>query len=121
MLSGEVPQHDLRIPPASIVCGLFEGVRPLPPTSADSRNLGFFDFSENAEFCNFPVGSGVWEGVQSIDASCGIQIDGFSARTEPPGSIFDYFDALTVLACDFNSLTLHLAGPKTTSESPKSA
>ena len=54
-------------------------------------DLGFFDFLENVDMGNFPVGFGVWQGMQSIDTSCGIQIDGFSARTEPPGSISTMF------------------------------
>ena len=54
-------------------------------------DLGCFDFSKNDDFENFRVASGVWEGVQTIDASRGIQIDGFSARTEPYGSNFNDF------------------------------
>ena len=69
-------------------------------------DLGFFDFSENVDFWCFPVGFWVWEDVQSIDASSGIQIDGFSARTEPPGSIFDDAHDLGVFACVFCFLTL---------------
>ena len=46
----------------------------------------FSIFGGNVDFGNFPVGFGVWQGVQSIDASCGIQMDGFSARMEPPES-----------------------------------
>ena len=53
------------------------------------------------DFGNSPLGFGVWEDVQSIDASCGIQIDGFSARTEPPGSIFSDFHDLDVFVCVF--------------------
>ena len=54
-------------------------------------DLDFVDFGGNVDFGNFPMGFGVWEGVQSIDASCGIQIDGFSARTEPPGPFSTIF------------------------------
>ena len=43
-----------------------KGVRPLPPTPADSRIFGFLDFSENVDFWNFPVGFGVWEGLKSM-------------------------------------------------------
>ena len=81
-------------------------------------DFGFFDFSLNVDF---PVKFGVWEGVQSIDASCGIQIDEFSARTEPPGSISDDFYDLDVFACVFGLLTIPLGGPKTTSEIPVTA
>ena len=59
-------------------------------------DLGFFDFSENADFWNSPMAFEVWEGAQSTEASCGIQIDGFSVRTEPPGCIFDDFYDLGV-------------------------
>ena len=38
-----------------------KGLRPLPPTPADSRTCGFLDFSENVDFLNFPAGFGVWE------------------------------------------------------------
>ena len=50
-------------------------------------DLGFSDFSENVDILIFPIGFGVWEGVQSIEASYGIKIDGFSARTKPYGFI----------------------------------
>ena len=71
--------------------GNLKGLRPLPPTPADSRIFGFFDFSENVDFWNFPVGFGVWEGLQWIGNGCGLQMDGFSAHFEPSGSIFDHF------------------------------
>ena len=64
-----------------------KGLRPLPPTPADSRILGFFDFSENVDFWNFPVGFGVWEGLQWIGNGCGLQMDGFSAHFELSESI----------------------------------
>ena len=59
---------------------IFKGLRPLPPTPADSRIFGFFDFSEIVDFGNFPVEFGVWEGLQSIGNGCGLQMDGFSAH-----------------------------------------
>ena len=34
------------------------------------------------------MGFGVWEGLQSVGNGCGIQVDEFSAHTEPYGSIF---------------------------------
>ena len=37
------------------------------------------------------MGFGVWGGLQWIGNGCGIQIDGFSAQTEPYGSIFSNF------------------------------
>ena len=79
----------------------------------------FFDILESVDFGNVPLGFGIWDGVQSIDTSSGIQLDGFSARTEPPGFIFDDFDDVDVFACVFGLLRLPLGGPKTTSESPK--
>ena len=82
-------------------------------------DLGFFDFSKNADFGIFPVGFGVWEGVQPIDASCGIQIDGFSARTEPYGSNFNVFPDLYVFATVFELLRHLPGGPVTTCECPK--
>ena len=63
----------------------------MPPTPAHSRIFGFLDFSENVDFWDFPVGFGVWEGLQSIGNGCGLQLDGFSAHFEPCGSIFDNF------------------------------
>ena len=62
---------------------LFKGLRPLPPTPADSRIFGFLDFSKNVDFLNFQVGFGVWEGLQSIGNGCGLHMDGFSAHFEP--------------------------------------
>ena len=84
-------------------------------------DLRFFNVGRNVDFGNFPVGFGVWEGVQSIDASCGIQIDGFSARTEPPGSFFDDVDALDVFAGVLGFLTLPPRGLMTACECPKPA
>ena len=57
-----------------------KGLRPLPPTPADSRISGFFDFSINLDFWDFPVEFGVWEGLQSIGNGCGLQMDGFLAH-----------------------------------------
>ena len=79
-----------------------KGLRPLPPTPADSRIFGFLDFSENVGFWNSLVGSGVLEGMQSIDAFYGIQTDGLSARTEPPESMFDDFDYLAIFVRIFD-------------------
>ena len=61
-----------------------------PP--AESRIFGFWDFSEIVDFGNFPLGFGVWGGLQSIGNGCGLQIDGFSAHIEPYGSIFEDFN-----------------------------
>ena len=63
----------------------------MPPTPADSRIFDFFYFSKNVEFSFFSVGFGVWGGLQSMGNGCGLQIDGFSAQTEPYDSIFNDF------------------------------
>ena len=83
------------------------------------RIFGFFDFSENVDFWNFPVGFGVWGGLQSMGKGCGIQIDGFSVQTEPYGSIFDDchdFDNFSVV---FGGLMLSPEGPRTLRECPE--
>ena len=52
---------------------------------------------------NFPVGFGVWGGLQSIGNGCGLQMDGFSVDFEPYGSIFydfhdfDHFGVVSVV------------------------
>ena len=40
---------------------------------------------------NFPMGLGVWEGLQSMGNGCGLQMDGFSTVFELCGSIFNDF------------------------------
>ena len=81
--------------------------------------FGFFDFSENVDFGFLPVGFWVWEGVQAIDASCGIQINGFSARAKPYASFLNDFHDLGVFASVFVLLTHPPGGPVTTCECPK--
>ena len=61
------------------------------------------------------MGFGVWEGLQSIGNGCGLQIDGFSAQTEPYESIFDDFHDFD----DFGGLTLVPEGPRTLRECPE--
>ena len=90
----------------------------MPPTPAGSRIFGFLDFSEMADLGNFPVGFGVWEGLQWIGNGCGIQIDGFSAQTEPYGSIFDDFHDFEHFGSVSGGLTLFPEGPRTLSEGP---
>ena len=68
-----------------------QGLRPLPPTR---RFPGFLDFSifrKNVELENFPMGFGVWEGLQRIGNVCGLQMDGFSGHFEPSESSFNDF------------------------------
>ena len=97
----------------------FKGLRPLPPTAADSRIFGFFDFSKNVDFLNFPVGFGVWGGLQSIGNACGLQMDGFSIHFEPYGSIFDDFHNFGHFGVAFGGLTLFPEGPRTLRDCPE--
>ena len=66
----------------------------VPPIAADPGGFPAFRIFyvlENDDFLNFPMGFGVWEGLQSMGNGCGLQMDGFSAHFEPCGSIFDNF------------------------------
>ena len=65
------------------------------------------------------MGFGVWGGLQSIGNGCGIQIDGFSARTEPYGSIFDDFYDFDQFGIVFAGLMLVPEGPRTLRECPE--
>ena len=65
------------------------------------------------------MGFGVWEGLQSIGNGCGIQIDGFPAKTEPYGSIVDFFNVFDDLGIVFAGLTLLPEGPRTLRECPE--
>ena len=96
-----------------------KGLRPLPPTPADSRIFGFLDFSENVDFWNFPVGFGVWEGLQWIGNGCGLQMDGFSAHFEPSESISVDFHDFGHFGIDSDGLTLFSEGPKTLRDCPE--
>ena len=75
-----------------------------------SMLLDFIDFRF------FVVGFGVWEGLESIDTGIGIQMDGFSAQTEPYDSIFDDFHDFAIV---FGGLTLLPEGPRTLRECPE--
>ena len=92
---------------------LFKGLRPLPPTPADSRIFGFVDFLENVDFWNFPVGFGVWEGLGWIGNGCGLQMDGFSAHFEPSGFMSDDFHDFDGFGVVSIGLTLFSEGPRT--------
>ena len=96
-----------------------KGLRPLPPTPADSWIFGFCDFSENADFGDFPVGFGVWEGLQSIGNGCGLQMDGFSAHFEPSRSNSDDFHDFGNFAVVSGGLTLFPEGPRTIGDCPE--
>ena len=50
-----------------------KGLRPLPPTPADSRILGFFYFSENVDLGYFPMGFGVWGGCNGLEMAVGFK------------------------------------------------
>ena len=65
------------------------------------------------------MGFGVWGGLQWIGNGCGIQIDGFSAQTEPYGSIFDDFEDFDNFGIVFGGLTLLPEGPRTLRECPE--
>ena len=71
----------------------FKGAPPIaadPGGFPDHRIFGFFG---KCEFWEFPVGFGVWEGLQWIGNGCGLQMDGFSAHFEPSESIsVDFHD-----------------------------
>ena len=96
-----------------------KGLRPLPPTPADSRIFGFFDFSENVDFWDFPVGFGVWGGLQSIGNGCGLQMDGFSAHFERYESILDHFHDFGHFGVVSDALTLFPEGPETLRDCPE--
>ena len=91
----------------------------MPPTPADYRIFGFFDFSKNVDFCNFPAGFGVWEGLQWIGNGCGLQMDGFSTHFEPSESISVDFHDFDHFAIDSGGLTLLPEGPRTLRECPE--
>ena len=88
-----------------------KGLRPLPPTPADSRIFGFFDFSENVDFGDFPLGFGVWEALQWIGNGCGLQMNGFSAHFEQYESIFFNFPDFGHFGVGSGDLTLFSEGP----------
>ena len=79
----------------------------------------FLDFSENVDFWDFPVGFGVWEGLQSIGNGCGLQMDGFSAHFKPYGFIFDDFHNFGNFAIVSDGLMLFPEGPRTLRECPE--
>ena len=61
----------------------------------DSRIFGFL---KNAiDFVDFPLGSGVWEGLQWIGNGCGLQMDGFSTHFDPYESISECFCMILVI------------------------
>ena len=91
-------------------------IKGAPPIAADP---GFSDFSENVDFGNSPMGFRVWGGLQSTGNGCGLQIDRFSAQTEPYGSIFDDFYAFDNFGIVFGGLALLPEGPRILRECPE--
>ena len=85
-------------------------------TSVMEANNRIFGFSENVDFCNFPMGFGVWEGLQSIENACGLQMDGFSPHFEPYRSIWYNFYVFDGFGVDSGGLTLTPEGPTTLRE-----
>ena len=71
------------------------------------------------DFWNFPVGFGVWEGLQSIGNGCGLQMDGFSAHFEPSESISVDFHDFGIFGVDSDGLTLFPQGPRTLRHCPE--
>ena len=65
------------------------------------------------------MGFGVWGGLQWIGNCCWIQIDGFSAQTEPYESIFDDFHDFYNFGIVFDGLMLSPEGPRTLRERPE--
>ena len=70
-------------------------------------------------FSDFPLGVGVWGGLQSIGNGYGIQIDRFSAQTEPYESIFDDLHDFGDFGVVFGGLMLSPEGPRTLRECPE--
>ena len=97
----------------------FKGLRPLPPTPADSRIFGFGDFPEIVDFLNFAVGFGVWEGLQWMGNGCGLQMDGFSTHFEPSESISVDFHDFGHFGVVCGGLMLFPEGPGTFRDCPE--
>ena len=79
------------------------------PIAADPD--GFLDFRifyfwNIVDFGFFPVGFGVWGGLQSIGNGCGLQMDGFSPHFEPYEFIFEDFQDFTDFPIVSDGLTL---------------
>ena len=65
------------------------------------------------DFGDFPLGFGVWEGLQSIGNGCGLQMDGFSAHFEPSESISVDFHNFGHFGGDSGGLMRFPEGPRT--------
>ena len=98
---------------------LFLGAPPIAADPGGFPVFRIFDFSENVDFGNFLMGFGVWGGLQSIGNGCGLQIDGFSAQTQPYESIFNDFHDFDDFGVVFGGLTLLPEGPRTLRDCPE--
>ena len=78
--------------------------------------MGFFGTYLFGEFSG-----GIWGlgGLQSIGNGCGLQIDGFSAQTDPYESIFYDFHDFDHFGIVFGGLMLVPEGPRTLRECPE--
>ena len=94
-------------------------IKGAPPIAADPG--GFLDFRifENVDFWIFAVGFGVWEGLQTMENGCGLQMNGLSPHFEPYEFIFNYFCDFGHFAIVSDGLTLFPEGPRTFRESPE--
>ena len=70
-------------------------------------------------FFIFPVGFGVWEGLQSLGNGCGLQMDGFSVHFELSESISVDFHDFEHFAIESGGLTLFPEGPRTLRDRPE--
>ena len=98
---------------------VLKGLRPLTPTPADSRIFGFWDFSKHDIFWNFPMGFGVWEGLQSMANGCGLQMNGFSTHFDQCEFVLDNLYDFHDFAIVSHGLTLFSEGPRTLRECPE--
>ena len=70
-------------------------------------------------FVIFPMGFGVWGGLQSIGNGCGLQMDGFSFHFELSDSILHDFHDFGHFAIDSGGLMLFSEGPRTLRDRPE--
>ena len=71
-----------------------KGLRPLPPTPADSRIFGFFDFSKNVDFGDFPVGFGVKKVCNGLEMAVGFKW----TDSQPISSILSSFPSMFMIS-----------------------
>ena len=93
-----------------------------PPIAADPggfRDFRIFLLFKKRWFLN--VSGGIWGrgSLRSIGNACGLQIEGFSAQTEPYGFIFNNFDDFGHFGIVFVGLIVLPEGPRTLRECPE--